>query len=634
MADARGPLDILRETWKASKRSDESVVSYVLTVQQKLAKMSELVSENWPYLIKAKVTPVTYEIDMSDRKKWQRIFYVNMLKGWNTPTTMCLAAKETEEGEEIQLWKDDIGEPKINERLTPKQRGQLNVLRAEFTDVMSDLPGKAELVEHRIETGDAKPVRLPPYRLPHAYRDIVKKELEEMEKYGIIEKSTSDWFSLIVLAKKKDGTLRFCIDFRRLNSVSKADAYPMPRADDLLNQVGQARFISTLDLTKGYWQVPMEKTARSKTTFRTSFGLYQFCRMPFGLQGAPSTRVLQKLREAGLTVKQKCQLAMSHCSYLGHVVGEGLVQPELSKVDAVKQFQVPTTKSAVRTFLGLTGYYRKTEHRSLEWLDRLKENNSRLTRWSLALQPYQYSVQYRTSQKNGNADALSQYMVEATNASGEGLGAVLSQVVDGHECVVSYASRVLSRIHIFRPYLYGKRFTLRTDHNCLKWLHNFKEPEGQVARWLEVLAEFNDEVVHHPGHLGVRKTVEKIQHWFYWPGQRKDVEMWCVPSYRSGKNFESALIKEICQLLGVKKTRTTHHPQSDGLMERFNRTVLDMLSMAVQQDEHGWDLLLPPVMLAYRTSVQETTGITPFSLMFEREPCLPEDIMFGIPAEE
>ena len=163
------------------------------------------------------------------------------------------------------------------------------MLRAEFKDVMSDLPGKTELVEHRIETGEAKPVRLPPYRLPHAYRDIVKKELEEMEKYGIIEKSTSDWSSPIVLAKKKDGTLRFCIDFRRLNSVSKADAYPMPRVDDLLDQVGQARFISTLDLTKGYWQVPMEKSARSKTAFRTPFGLYQFRRMPFGLQGAPST---------------------------------------------------------------------------------------------------------------------------------------------------------------------------------------------------------------------------------------------------------------------------------------------------------------------------------------------------------
>ena len=113
-------------------------------------------------------------------------------------------------------------------------------------------------------------------------------ELEEMEKHGIIEKSSSDWSSPIVLVKKKDGTLRFCIDFRRLNSVSKTDAYPMPRVDDLLDELGQARFISTLDLTKGYWQVPVEKTAQAKTAFRTPFGLYQFRRMPFGLQGAPS----------------------------------------------------------------------------------------------------------------------------------------------------------------------------------------------------------------------------------------------------------------------------------------------------------------------------------------------------------
>ena len=429
----RGPLDILKETWKASKRSGEMVISYVLTVQQKLAMMSELVSENckeaqmtqkrwydqsarkrefmegdqvlvllptvtnklmakWqgPYCVKAKVTPVTYEIDMSDKKKRQRIFHVNMLKGWNTPTTVCLAAEEMEDGEEIPLWKEESEEPKINEKLTQKQKKELDALRTEFGDVMSDLPGKTEIVEHRIETGDAKPVRLPPYRLPHAYRDIVKKELEEMEKHGIIENSSSDWSSPIALVKKKDRTLRFCTDFRRLNSVSKTDAYPMPRVDDLLDELGQARFISTLDLTKGYWQVQPKRKRHSGLPF----GLYQFRRMPFGLQGAPSTfqrmmdsllvgmqdfaaaylddlvifsrswpehmLLLQKLREADLTVKQKkCQLAMSRCSYLGHVVGEGLVRHEHSKVDSVKQFQVPTTKSDVRTFLGLTGYYRK-----------------------------------------------------------------------------------------------------------------------------------------------------------------------------------------------------------------------------------------------------------------------------------
>ncbi|KAL5510368.1 hypothetical protein EMCRGX_G005902 [Ephydatia muelleri] len=407
-----------------------------------------------------------------------------------------------EDGEEIPLWKEELEEPKINEKLTQKQKKELDALRTKFGDVMSDLPGKTEMVEHRIETGDAKPVRLPPYRLPHAYRDIVKKELEEMEKHGIIEKSSSDWSSPIVLVKKKDGTLRFCIDFRRLNSVSKTDAYPMPRVDDLLDELGQARFISTLDLTKGYWQVPVEKTAQAKTAFRTPFGLYQFRRMPFGLQGAPST--FQRMMDS-LLGRGSCGLA------------------EHSKVDSVKQFQVPTTKSDVRTFLGLTGYYRKfiqeyaeiaaqltdltrknapnhvqwtaecdsafnrlkdclccepilrspdfslpfvlqtdasgraigavlsqtfrvyllgrpfviqTDHRSLEWLDRLKENNGRLTRWSLALQPYQYSVQYRTGQKNGNTDALSRYFVDATSESKEEVEGVSGKPASpkGPEC--------------------------------------------------------------------------------------------------------------------------------------------------------------------------------------------------------
>eukprot|EP00731_Ephydatia_muelleri_P034653 Em0070g9a len=611
----RGPLDKLKETWKASKRSGESVISYVLTVQQKLAMMSELVSDNckeaqmtqkrwydqsarkrefmegdqvlvllptvtnklmakWqgPYCVKAKVTPVTYEIDMSDKKKRQRIFHVNMLKGWNTPTTVCLAAEEMEDGGRNPIVEGGVG--------GAEDKREANTEAEERTGCVKDRIWRCY---HHIA-----------YLMPIG---TSKKELEEMEKHGIIEKSSSDWSSPIVLVKKKDRTLRFCTDFRRLNSVSKTDAYPMPRVDDLLDELGQARFISTLDLTKGYWQVPVEKTAQAKTAFRTPFGLYQFRRMPFGLQGAPSTfqkmmdsllvgmqdfataylddlvifsrswpehmLLLQKLREADLTVKQKkCQLAMSRCSYLGHVVGEGLVRPEHSKVDSVKQFQVPTTKSDVRTFLGLTGYYRKfiqeyaeiaapltdltrknapnhvqwtaecdsafnrlkdclccepilrspdfslpfvlqtdasgraigavlsqvggddeehpvayysrkllpreekystvekeclaiilgiqtfrvyllgrpfviqTDHRSLEWLDRLKENNGRLTRWSLALQPYQYSVQYRTGQKNGNADALSRYFVDATSESKEEVEGVSGKPASpkGPEC--------------------------------------------------------------------------------------------------------------------------------------------------------------------------------------------------------
>ena len=185
-----------------------------------------------------------------------------------------------------------------------------------------------------------------------------------MERDGIIEPSTSEWASPIVVVPKKDGSLRMCVDYRRLNSVSEADAYPMPRIDDRL---GNAKYISTLDLTRSYWQVPGAPESRSHTAFTTPFGLYQFRVMPFGLQGAPATiqrmmdvllkrireyadaylddlvifshtweehckhlrAVFSRLREAGLTAKPaKCQLGMQQCVYLGHVVGNGQVRPE------------------------------------------------------------------------------------------------------------------------------------------------------------------------------------------------------------------------------------------------------------------------------------------------------------------
>ena len=110
-----------------------------------------------------------------------------------------------------------------------------------------------------------------------------------MERDGIIEPSSSEWAFPIVLVKKKDGTLRMCVDYRRLNAVAQADAYPMPRVDDLIDSLGKARYITTLDLARGYWQVPVEKESRSRTAFTTPFGLFQFKVMPFGLHGAPAT---------------------------------------------------------------------------------------------------------------------------------------------------------------------------------------------------------------------------------------------------------------------------------------------------------------------------------------------------------
>ncbi|KAL1261364.1 hypothetical protein QQF64_006629 [Cirrhinus molitorella] len=199
------------------------------------------------------------------------------------------------------------------------------------------------------------------------------------------------------MVPKPDGTLRFCNDFRRLNEVSEFDGYPMPRVDELLDRLGRARYISTLDLTKGYWQVPLTKDARAKTAFSTPSGHWQYRTLPFGLHGAPATfqrlmdvllrphqayaaaylddvvvhserwedhldrlrRVLMELRRAGLTANpRKCHLALSEAKYLGFQVGRGLIKPQEKKVAAILSAPRPTSKTQVRAFLGLAGYYR------------------------------------------------------------------------------------------------------------------------------------------------------------------------------------------------------------------------------------------------------------------------------------
>lgn len=215
---------------------------------------------------------------------------------------------------------------------------------------------------------------------------------------GVIEPSHSPWAAPLILVQKKDGQLRPVIDYRKLNRVTTPDPYPMPKIEELVETLANAKFITTLDLTKGYWQVPVAPEAREKTAFVTPFGKYQFQRMPFGLTGAPAVfqrmmdnlfdndresvmvyiddiavhsdtwaqhlahveTTLQRLQSAGLTLKpSKCRLAFQTCEYLGHQVGGGRIRPCLAKVAAIEAFLTPKRKKDVRSFLGLASYYRK-----------------------------------------------------------------------------------------------------------------------------------------------------------------------------------------------------------------------------------------------------------------------------------
>ena len=783
-----------------------------------------------------------------------------------------------------------------------------------FASSTADL-GRTDKVRHRIDTGTAHPVRQPVRRISPHCREEVKTLLDQMLARGVVEPSSSPWASPIVLVRKKDGSARFCIDYRKLNEVTRKDAYPLPRIDVTLDTLHGSHWFTTLDLLSGYWQVEVEEADREKTAFCTPEGLYQFRVMPFGLCNAPASFqrlmdlvlsglqwsqclvylddiivlgrsfeehiqnlnvVFQRLQEAGLRLKPaKCAFFREEVQYLGHVISRQGVATDPDKVAKVVTWPVPKSRREVQQFIGFANYYR----RFIRDFARVARPLHRLTERAL---PFTWTDECQKS-----FDQLRERLCSApvlaypdfqrpflldTDASDTGIGGVLSQVDDeGRERVIAYGSRLLTKperkycvtrrellavitfVQLYRPYLICRKFTLRTDHGSLTWLRNFKEPEGQLARWLERLQELDFEIVHRRGsahrnadslsrlpcrqcgrdshgttseiavtalqgplvqpgdslrdqqladyvlgpfiqgketgkkpeagsfesatskstrrllqiwdqlvlhhgvlcrqykspdgsvrlqavvpdrlrkevlsdlhegalggHLGSDKTLGRLKERFYWPGHYNDVREWCrncavcasrksptakpraplepiivsyplqlvavdilgpLPESESGnsyilvvadyftryteayplpnqeattvanklvdefflryspperlhsdqgRNFESAIVTETCRLLGIEKSRTTpYHPQSDGLVERFNRTLLDMLATAVGDRPFEWETHLRRMCYAYNTSVHPTTGFSPFQLMFGREARMPVDIMLG-----
>ena len=318
-----------------------------------------------PYKVLRRLGKVNYEVDMPGIRNRKKVLHINLLKKWHESEEIACMVKDVDAEDDIDdipSWRDDgVSKMSINEQLTTKQREQLEALLREYQVVFKGKPGRTNVIKHFIPTTDSSPVKQQPYRLPHAYWDEVKQELKQMLAEGIIEPSQSDWASPIVLVRKKDSSIRLCVDYRKLNAQTRMDAYPMPRIEDILDWVGKAKFISTVDLTRGYWQVPLAAEDKHKTAFTSPFGLYQFCVMPFGLNGAPATfqrlmnevvrdmekfahaylddlvifsdtweehhsdlrAILEKVQLFALTAKMaKCQWAMTECSYLGHVIGQ------------------------------------------------------------------------------------------------------------------------------------------------------------------------------------------------------------------------------------------------------------------------------------------------------------------------
>ncbi|GBM53776.1 Retrovirus-related Pol polyprotein from transposon 297 [Araneus ventricosus] len=322
---------------------------------------------------------------------------------------------------------------------------------------------------------------------------------------GIIEESSGPWTSPIVLVKKKDGSTRFCVDYRKLNEITKKDSYPLPRVDDTLDALNGSQWFTTLDLKSGYWQVEIRPEDREKTAFTTGRGLWQFKVMPFGLYNAPAT--FERLMETvlrGLS-SESCLVYLDDIIIVGRTFEEYLnnlpegVKSDPEKIKAVVDWARPETVHDLRSFLGLCTYYRRflnnffTIARPLHKLTEAKSNFN----WTEECEKSFNSLkQALTSSPILTYPRTDKDFILDTDASNEGIGALLSQNIGNEERVIAYFSKSLEHFH---NYLYRRKFLLRTDHASLRWLLNFKEPEGQIARWIQRLQECDFEIHHRKG---------------------------------------------------------------------------------------------------------------------------------------
>ncbi|KAL5004068.1 hypothetical protein ScPMuIL_017524, partial [Solemya velum] len=837
------------------------------------------VIESWPIVSQPKIYPVKMQMVTVTGDK--SLFYgkasVQIILGSET-TVLLLQQNKTEvvDGNQEKLPEHlkDLFE-RSTKNLAHSQKLQVKKLLEKYQQAFSKNSGDighTTLVEHKIDVGDTQPIKQHPYRIPLAKREQAEQEIDEMAKKNIIEPSDSPWCSPIIMVPKGEGFT--VMPFGLCNAPATFER--------LMEKV----------LTGLTWRLCL--------VYLDDIIIYS---KNFEEHISNLSEVLQRLMEANLKLSpEKCTLLQREVTFLGHVVSEHGISTDPRKTEAVRNWVVPRNVKEVRSFLGLCSYYRKhvcqfasiakplhqlTEKgRDFHWTNECQKAFEKLKTALISSPILSYP------QPEGK-------LILDTDASGVAMGSVLSQIQEGKEKVLGYYSTcfskserrycvtrrellaVINAVKHFHHYLYGRHFLVRSDHGALRWLLNFKIPEGQMARWLEILSSYDytiehragrvhsnadilsrrpcDEVICDPqtftmdnvekdspsirvgtlktmemrtcktqnklevdisdlcseklieyqksnptlkllrdwkmvnkkpewseiasygpelkyywyrwqtlhlkndilyrcwecddgkniewqtvlpkaltpyvlgqlhdsptgGHLGIKKTLCKVRRRFFWHGLRKDVENWCrkcdtcaarkmplrkakapmkqynvgapleriaidimgpLPKSRrgckylmvvadyftkwtmafpirnqeavtvaqklvdefvslfgvplqihsdQGSNFESQVFREMCKVLGIEKTRTTAmRPQSDGMIERANRTIESILASFVSKHQKDWDEYIPLLMMAYRSSIHESTSVSPNKMMFGREINLPIDLVFGRPEKE
>ena len=536
-----------------------------------------------PYTVDKKLSDVNYIINTPGRRKEKQLCHINMLKKYIdrdnsvvSPISVVNSVPQEQsemDSEDMNFIKSDPSSSKLQNsdilkdldqklsHLDPVKRLELKQLILEYEHLFPDIPTRTDRIFHDVDIDGAKPVKQHPYRMNPVKQQYLREEIQYLLDNDFIEPSQSDWSSPCILVPKPDGTFRMCTDYRKVNSVTKTDTFPIPRIDDCIDQIGQAKYVTKFDLLKGFWQIPLTDRAKEISAFVTPDGLYQYKVMPFGMKNSPATfqrlinsltsdlggckayiddaiifndewklhlqtirEFFQRLSDAKLTINlAKSEFCHANLTFLGHVVGQGQVKPVEAKVEAISDFPVPTCKRQLMRFLGMAGYYRKFCNNFsviAEPLTNLLGKGKKYI-WNEDCQKsFDKLKAILKSAPVLLAPDFNKAFKMAVDASDVGAGSVLIQEDnDGVDHPVCYFSKKFNKhqrnystiekeclslilaLQQFEVYLSSSAtpIVVFSDHNPLTFIHKMKNKNQRLLRWSLMLQEYNLDIRHIRG---------------------------------------------------------------------------------------------------------------------------------------
>ncbi|UYV64450.1 hypothetical protein LAZ67_3000767, partial [Cordylochernes scorpioides] len=431
---------------------------------------------------------------------------------------------------------------------------------------------QTSVTKHKIETGNHQPIKHRPYRVSPTERQAIQTEVDKMLDAGIIRHSESPWSSPVILVKKKDGNWRFCVDYRRLNKVTKKDVYPLPRIDDTLDSLKGAKFYSSMDLRSGYWQIEVDEADREKTAFITPDGLYEFLVMPFGLCNAPATfeRMMDKILK-GL------KWTMALCYLDDIVVYSKSFNEHLHRLEIMLQC---LDKAELRL----------NPKKCLFGTKRIRVFGHLVDSKGLLRDIRKYVAHCKECQRKKQSTQKPPGLLKAIPPA------------------TSPFQRVgMDLLGRFPKSDTGNKWIIVCTDYLTRFAVTKALPTGEAKEAAKFLME--DVVLKH----GAPREIITDR----------------------GRVFQSKLIAELTnQCSSIHRFTTAYHPQTNGLTERLNKTLANMIAMYVSVEQKDWDVILPYVTFAYNTAKQDTTGFTPFELIHGREAETTVDTLFPNPHED